>query len=479
MASPWKALSNPASFNVDTMLLLTDASVMCHEYETPNWHRLVPDAKGNYLNGTWHAMTPMPANAPVSQNGPLDAPLYYASAVLRDGRVFVAGGEYNGGVEEDLLAAEIYDPVVDSWTTVPTPPRPGWVKIGDAPSCVLPDGKVLLGDINSTQTAILNPTSKTWSPGGAKDDSSSEESWTLLPNDSILCAEVTNHPKAERYVIKTNKWVSAGSVPAGSDLVINVPNVSIEIGPAILMPDDRVFCVGATGHSAVYHVKSGTWTPGPDFKDASGNLLRAFDAPAVLLPNGHVLCIVGAVVTSGPYDGWAGLPISFFAFDGTNLNPVQGPASAPNTLTYNCRFLLLPTGQVLYSDCTSDLQIFTPSGAPHHHWRPHIAHVPKVVRHGHSYRLRGRQLNGLSQANAYGDDAQMATNYPLVRLTHVGNKKVYFCRTFDHSTMAVATGKKAVHTNFHVPHAVPVGHYELAVVANGIASKPVKVRVKA
>jgi hypothetical protein len=245
------------------------------------------------------------------------------------------------------------------------------------------------------------------------------------------------------------------------------------------MPDDRVFCIGASGHTAVYHVKTGTWSAGPDFPtDSNGNLLRAFDAPAVLLPNGRVLCIVGAVVTSGVDAGWAGFPISFFEFDGTNLHSVPAPTSAPNTLTFNCRFLLLPTGQVLYSNCTSDLEIFTPGGAPHHHWRPHITHVPKALRHGHSYRFRGRQLNGLSQANAYGDDAQMATNYPLVRLKHIGNKKVYFCRTFDHSTMAVATGKKVVHSHFHVPHSVPVGHYELAAIANGIQSQPVKVHVK-
>ncbi len=72
----------------------------------------------------------------------------------------------------------------------------------------------------------------------------------------------------------------------------------------------------------------------------------------------------------------------------------------------------------------------------------------------------------------------MATNYPLVRLQHIGNKKIYFCRTFDHSTMAVATGKKIVHTYFHVPQAVPVGHYELTAIANGIHSQSVKVRVK-
>ena len=104
-----------------------------------------------------------------------------------------------------------------------------------------------------------------------------------------------------------------------------------------------------------------------------------------LLPNGHVLCVVGAVVTSGVDAGWAGFPISFFEFDGSALNPVTPPSNAPNTLTFNCRSLLLPTGQVLYSNCTSDLQVFTPTGSPHSHWRPHISHVPKTLRRGHSY----------------------------------------------------------------------------------------------
>jgi len=346
MANPWKKLNNTPPFSVDTMLLLTDGSIMCHEYETPNWHKLVPDANGSYVKGSWHTLTPLPANALLSQSGPVDAPLYYASAVLKDGRVFVAGGEYNAGSQVDLLTAQIYDPVADSWTSVPTPP--GWNNIGDAPSCVLPNGKVLLGDINSTRTAVFDPITKAWALGGNKHDKSSEESWTLLPDHTILCAEVDNHPKAEKYVIKTNTWKSTGSVPTAADLVLNVPGVSIEIGPAILMPDERVFCIGASGHTALYDVKTGTWSVGPDFPtDSGGNLLRAFDAPAALLPSGHVLCVAGAVVTSGVDAGWAGLPISFFEFDGAALNPVPAPTNASNTLTYNCRFLLLPTGQVL------------------------------------------------------------------------------------------------------------------------------------
>lgn len=43
--------------------------------------------------------------------------------------------------------------------------------------------------------------------------------------------------------------------------------------------------------------------------------------------------------------------------------------------------------------------------------------------------------------------------------------------------MAVATGSKIVSTNFDVPSSIGSGVSTLEVVANGIASKPVKVTV--
>ena len=63
MANPWQALNNTPSFSVDTMMLLTDASIMCHELESPNWHRLVPDAKGNCQ---WHAKSVPNSRSPVA-----------------------------------------------------------------------------------------------------------------------------------------------------------------------------------------------------------------------------------------------------------------------------------------------------------------------------------------------------------------------------------------------------------------------------
>ncbi len=481
MGGSWQPLNNKPPSAVDTMLLLTDGSVMCHGLETPNWYKLVPDALSDYANGTWQTLTPQPANAPLGQGGPVNAPLYFSSAVLKDGRVLVAGGEYNVVSQVDLLAVEIYDPVADSWTSLPNPP--GFGNIGDAPSCVLPDGRVLMGDIFTSQTVILDPVTRTWIPGGNKADQSSEETWTLLPDGTILDAEVNNHPQAEKYLIATNTWVSASSIPPANDLVLNEPGVSIEVGPAILMNDGRVFHIGATGHTALYTppinpVNPGSWAGGPDFPVVAGNLERAFDAPAALLPNGNVLCVVGPKILFGPDAGWSGLPTDFFEFDGVTLTPVASPSGAASMITFTCRLLLLPTGQVLLSDYTDTIQMYTPSGAPHPAWKPQITHVSRELHPGHVYKLRGRQLNGRSQAVCYGDDAQMATNYPLVRLQAAGGGGMFYCRTFDHSTMAVATGAAIHHTHFAVPLGVPFGHFELVVIANGIPSDPINVCVE-
>ena len=185
-----------------------------------------------------------------------------------------------------------------------------------------------------------------------------------------------------------------------------------------------------------------------------------------------MLCAVGPLNA-----GWSGPPTEFFEFDGALLHPVPNPASAAGEPTFNGRLLLLPSGQVLYSNCTNTIEMYTPAGGPQPAWRPHITQLPHHLHPGGVFRLHGRQLNGLLQANAYGDDAQMATNYPLVRLLGAPSVGIVFCRTFDHSTMAVATGNAIHHTHFTVPALLPHGDYELVVIANGIASEPVEVHV--
>jgi len=452
MPGTWQPLTNQPVFNASTMLLLTDGTVMVQSYCSNQWWRLTPDASGNYVNGTWTQL----ANSP-------NAPMYYASAVLADGRVFVAGGEYNNCGRADLYAAQIYDPIWNHWTSIPLPP--GWTKIGDAPSCMLPDGRILVGSIEAgNKTAIYDPVANSWTASASKAATGSEETWTLLGDETVLTVECYNSPHTEKYVIAADHWVTAGSTI--SDIILESLN---EIGPALLLPDGRAFYVGGNGRTALYTPPAianqpGTWTDGPTFP----NSWKSPDAPGVLLPNGKVLCVAGPDA-----GGWAN-PTHFFEFDGAALNAVPDP---PNNagVTYNGRLLLLPTGQVLYSNAQTNLQVYTPDGAPDPAWRPVITSSPSNVRIAQTYTLHGRQLNGLSQACSYGDDCTNATNYPLVRLQGGGN--VYYCRTFDHSSMGVATGFSIQSTNFTVPCAIPNGSYNLCLIANGISSHCVPVTV--
>jgi hypothetical protein len=460
MPGTWQPITNQPAFNASTMLLLTDGTVMCQEAGGTAWWRLSPDEWGDYTNGTWSPLAPM-----------ADSRLYYASAVLADGRVFVAGGEYHNGGQVDWNQAEVYDPVADAWQPASAP---GWVHIGDAPCCVLPDGRVLLGSIDDTRTAIYDPTTDAWSPAGDKDDASSEEDFTLLPDGTVLALEDSSAPKAEKYLISSDSWVSAGQTPVS----LVETNFSIEIGPCLLRPDGTVFQVGGNGHTAIYEpdddpATPGNWTAGPDFPDnPPGQILKANDAPGCVLPNGHVLCVAGTAPDAGGFaqDG------QFFEFDGKLLDPAPAPANAAGNV-YEGRMMLLPTGQVLFAAGSAAMEIYTPAGEADDEWRPVITELEDELQPGHSYVIRGERFNGMTQAVAYGDDASMATNYPLARLVSEDGR-VHYCRTHDHSTMGVATGRRHVHTSFTVPAGLPHGRYDLRVVANGIASREVDVRVR-
>jgi hypothetical protein len=108
---------------------------------------------------------------------------------------------------------------------------------------------------------------------------------------------------------------------------------------------------------------------------------------------------------------------------------------------------------------------------------PEITDAPDRLIPGGHYKVSGRRFNGVSQAVSYGDDCTSATNYPIARLRHADGQVLY-CRTFDHSTMGVATRHHLVHTMVEIPAAAPSGEAHLQIVANGIASDPVEVDVK-
>jgi hypothetical protein len=132
----------------------------------------------------------------------------------------------------------------------------------------------------------------------------------------------------------------------------------------------------------------------------------------------------------------------------------------------------------MLTDGSGDIELYTSTGAPNPSWAPAITKVPKTLMHGKSYVLSDTQLNGLSQGAAYGDDAQMASKYPLIRITNNATGHVFYARTYNHSSMAVAIGSAIVKTHFALPAGVELGASQLQVVANGIPSDPVTVTIK-
>src|SRR5579884_223802 len=135
--SPWTPLKHPPPFTTPgTMLLESDGTVLVHDEPDNNttggttaWYKLTPDSAGSYIDGTWSKIASMPAGY---------TPLYFASAILPDGRMIVEGGEYIGEKAVWTDKGAIYNPVSNTWA--PVAPPPGWKNIGDAASEVLPDG---------------------------------------------------------------------------------------------------------------------------------------------------------------------------------------------------------------------------------------------------------------------------------------------------------------------------------------------------
>ena len=116
------------------------------------------------------------------------------------------------------------------------------------------------------------------------------------------------------------------------------------------------------------------------------------------------------------------------------------------------------------------LYVYQPDGSPLAAGKPAITALS--TNGDGSYHLTGTLFNGISEGAAYGDDAQMNSDYPLARLTNsAGN--VYYARTYNWSGTGIMTGTNIVSTDFTLPAGFPQGIYSLVVVANGNASTPV------
>ncbi len=439
----WTALAHTAPASLCNALLLSDGTVLCGTGGN-NWYVLTPDIQGSYINGAW---TPA-ATTHYTR-------LYCSTQVLTNGNVYIAGGEYGTGKRQ----AEWYDPLNNSWSNIPSPAsNPAY---SDAISKMLPNGNVLQGTTGAN-VWIYNPVSNTITSAASASRGQDEVCWVRLPNDNILTLD--KGTQSEHYVPSQNAWFNDGNTPA------SLFGWGGELGAGFVLPNGNVFFIGASTHTAIYTPGStltaaGTWVAGPEMVFGT-NGFGAVDAPAAMMVNGKILCALGTT------NGFAA-PTSFFEYDyvANAFTQVNGPTGATlNKIPYECTMLDLPDGRILLIPDSSQLYVYTPDGSPLAAGQPVVNGI--VENADGSYHLTGRIFNGISAGAAYGDDWQMDSNYPLVRMTNTSGGSVYYARTHGWNSTGVMTGGQTVTTEMTLPSLLPAGTYNAVVVANGNASAP-------
>ena len=362
----------PGSFSPGHMLLLPDGRVMVQNFGNSGWKFLCPDSTGHYVDGTW-------SNCP-SMN--LQR-LYYASDVLTNGQVFIAGGEYNNNDISSTNAfglpaggtAELFNPQAGngagSWSIInpPTSLLNPATNVGDgffdAESVVLSTGNVLVAPVFPSNndpggTLIYNPAANAWSVGDAASSSSQDEaSWVKLPDDSILTIDPYG-TDCERYLPASNTWVQDQPVP------VNLYSTNGEIGAAMLLTNGTVLFFGGnqTNTSQIYTPSPlggtnwGSWSPGPGIPN--GLVMR--DAPGCILDNGKLLpAFVGPSGDS---------PFYFYEYN-PDTKAFNLVFTDTNSISDGSSMLQLPDGTVLFNDISA-IYVYQPDPSPLPAGRPAI-----------------------------------------------------------------------------------------------------------
>jgi len=460
-AQTWTSINSPAPEGVAPMLQLRDGRILVQGTDNYNFfYILTPDATGSYENGTWSIGYSL-------QSG--YGPLYYGGSVFLDGKtVIVEGGEYNFGssVWTNLGSLGTYTPFTGGITWVANSAPTGWGTIGDAESVLMANGQYMQSNCCTNQNAIYcGP--NCWTATGSVHQSSNDESgFTALANHLVLTVDTKtacgSPMSSELYDYNTGVWTCGPTLPA------KLYQGDEELGAGVLMYNGKVLQIGGNVvGTAIYDPVANTWSAGPP--PPSG--LDQADGPAALEPNGKVL----AMLSPGLFQ----VGCHFAEYDpGSNtFNLTVDSAQCPADSSYYGHLMILPTGQIASADFSNQIDLYNPVPGVVAGVAPTIVASSNYVLGGSKNNiLYGSQLNGLSENNAYGDDYQAATNYPLIRFTNTAGK-VWYGLTHDDSSHSIARGTISS-TKFDLNPAMPPGDYMMQVVTNGIGSNQIHIHVR-
>ena len=249
------------------------------------------------------------------------------------------------------------------------------------------------------------------------------------------------------------QWVAAGATPQ-----VLVDSIS-EIGASVLLPDGRVFVIGATGFTALYTPppianQAGTWAQGRRFRRSIPDQpLGTVDAPACVLPNGNVLFTAGPITSPATFQP----PTFFFEYDpaANTITPVAAAATSAQTTYFGPdadaaqRPGLCTRGDTTVVACTrrAERPIRCGSRRSRRARRRSGAAAPT--------RCAAARSTGLTQCVYYGNDATQATNYPIVRLESESASLLLPDSTTR--PWGLQTGTVIHSCSFTVPAATPTG----------------------
>jgi hypothetical protein len=442
VADLWSPIANhpDPQFGDDPSMLISTGTILAGSIGTRNTYLY------DITTNTWSAAIPKVYNDRSDEETWVILP---GNRVLNYDlfQSFGTGGEY----------AEIYSAATNSWSSVSpsdgtalgTIPQLSSNALGAelGPALRLHDGRAFI--VGATgHTAFYDPATNTWSAGpdvigtlngipsifGADDAPGA-----ITPNGHVIFAADAG----------PSGFTSSGNITTGSNIIPNIPSTAIlQVG----------WSVRATGIP-------------------TGSLITSVDsATQVHISNNATATIVNDTISWG---GTFSRPTQLFDLDpSTNAISPVAPAfpdlGAENNPAFVYRMLVLPTGQILVSNSTRTLRIYTPDGLPDPAVRPVINAV--TYNGGGVFTLTGKQLNGQSSGSSYGDDAESDENYPIIRLRDsAGN--VFYARTSNWNNTGVATGGVPESVDFILKPGMAPGNYSLVVVGAGVASFPTFINI--